>query len=75
VDRVLARSESKARAVIEILRAEQAELGPQLRTLVLCDFADAPGKLPEGEGLTGSAPARTMQRRVTGAPDVPSRHD
>jgi superfamily II DNA or RNA helicase len=46
VDRVLARSESKARAVIEILRAEQAELGPQLRALVLCDFADAPGKLP-----------------------------
>ena len=46
VDRVLARSESKARAVIEILRAEQSELGPQLRALVLCDFADAPGKLP-----------------------------
>ena len=46
VDRVLARSESKARAVIEILRAEQAELGPRLRALVLCDFADAPGKLP-----------------------------
>jgi len=46
VDRVLARSESKARAVIEILRAEQAELGPLLRALVLCDFADAPGKLP-----------------------------
>ena len=46
VDRVLARSESKARAVIEILRAEQAELGALLRALVLCDFADAPGKLP-----------------------------
>jgi superfamily II DNA or RNA helicase len=41
VDRVLARSESKARAAIEILAAESAELGPRLRALVLCDFEDA----------------------------------
>jgi len=46
VDRVLARSESKARAVAEILRAESAELGPQLRALVLCDFEEAAGTLP-----------------------------
>jgi superfamily II DNA or RNA helicase len=46
VDRVLARSQSKARAVTEILRAESAELGPQLRSLVLCDFEEAAGTLP-----------------------------
>ena len=45
VDRVLARSESKARAAIEILAAESAELGSRLRALVLCDFEDAGGML------------------------------
>ena len=43
VDRVLARSESKARAAVEILRAEAAELGDRLRALVLTDFAEAGG--------------------------------
>jgi hypothetical protein len=38
---VLARSESKARAVAEILHAESAELGARLRALVLCDFEEA----------------------------------
>jgi superfamily II DNA or RNA helicase len=46
VDRVLARSESKARAVAEILRTESAELGPRLRALVLCDFEEVGGTLP-----------------------------
>jgi superfamily II DNA or RNA helicase len=46
VDRVLARSESKARAVSEILRAESAEIGSRLRALVLCDFEEAGGTLP-----------------------------
>jgi superfamily II DNA or RNA helicase len=46
VDRVLARSEGKARAVTEILRAEAAELGSRLRSLVLCDFEEAAGTLP-----------------------------
>jgi len=46
VDRVLARSESKARAAIEILAAESAELGSRLRALVLCDFEDAGGMVP-----------------------------
>lgn len=46
VDRVLARSESKAHAVIEILRAESAELGPKLRSLVLCDYEEAGGTVP-----------------------------
>ena len=48
VDRVLARSESKARAAIEILAAESAELGSRLRALVLCDFEDAGGMVPAG---------------------------
>ena len=43
VDRVLARSASKATAAAEILRAEYAELGGQLRALVLTDFAEAGG--------------------------------
>jgi superfamily II DNA or RNA helicase len=41
VDRVLARSEGKALAAVEILRAEAAELGGRLRALVLTDFAEA----------------------------------
>jgi superfamily II DNA or RNA helicase len=41
VDRVLARSEGKALAAVEILRAEAAELGDRLRALVLTDFAEA----------------------------------
>jgi superfamily II DNA or RNA helicase len=41
VDRVLARSESKAQAVTEILRAESGELGSRLRALVLTDFTEA----------------------------------
>jgi superfamily II DNA or RNA helicase len=46
VDRVLARSESKARAAAEILRAEDAELGSRLRALVLTDVAEAGGPVP-----------------------------
>jgi superfamily II DNA or RNA helicase len=51
VDRVLARSQSKAQAVTEILRAESAELGDRLRALVLTDFAEAGGTVPAA--LTG----------------------
>ena len=58
VDRVLARSEAKALAATEILRAEAGELGGRLRALVLTDFAEAgatvpaalTGVLPEGAG-------------------------
>ena len=46
VDRVLARSASKASAAVEILRAESAELGGRLRVLVLTDFAQAGGTVP-----------------------------
>lgn len=46
VDRVLARSASKAYAAAEILRAEAAELGGRLRALILTDFAEAGGTVP-----------------------------
>jgi superfamily II DNA or RNA helicase len=46
VDRVLARSASKATAATEILRAEYGELGSRLRALVLTDFAEAGGTVP-----------------------------
>jgi hypothetical protein len=46
VDRVLARSASKASAAAEILRAESAELGGRLRALVLTDFIEAGGTVP-----------------------------
>ena len=46
VDRVLARSASKGAAAVEILRAEAAELGPRLRSVVLCDHEVASAELP-----------------------------
>ena len=61
VDRVLARSEAKTRAAVEILRAEHAELGSRLRALVLTDFIDAGGTVPatlRGVLVTGSGGAR-----------------
>jgi len=61
VDRVLARSESKAQAVTEILRAESAELGSRLRALVLTDFTEAGGTvsaLLEGVMDEGAGGAR-----------------
>lgn len=52
VDRVLARSESKAHAAAEILRAESAELGDRLRALILTDFTEASGTVPASlEGI------------------------
>lgn len=37
VDRLLARSEAKSRAVVEIVRAEHEALGPRMAMLVICD--------------------------------------
>ena len=48
IDRVLARSESKAHAITSILSTEAAELGSRLRALVLCDFVSAGGMVPAG---------------------------
>ncbi len=74
VDRVLARSESKARAAIEILAAESAELGSRLRALVLCDFQDAGGhgRLADLAGVlqSGSGGARLVLETLLGDPQA-----
>lgn len=46
VDRVLARSDAKTDAAVEITAAEAAELGERLRALILCDFESASATLP-----------------------------
>ncbi|SHJ73698.1 Helicase conserved C-terminal domain-containing protein [Nocardiopsis flavescens] len=46
VDRVLARSDSKAHATAEILAAEHTALGERLRALVLCDHERASSRPP-----------------------------
>ena len=73
VDRVLARSESKARAAIEILAAESAELGSRLRALVLCDFEDAGGMVPAdlaGVLRSGSGGARLVLETLLADPQA-----
>ncbi|MGE5137185.1 MAG: DEAD/DEAH box helicase family protein [Gemmatimonadota bacterium] len=62
VDRVLARSASKAQAVTDILIAENADLGPRLRALVLCDFEEASGTVPAR--LTGILEAESGGARL-----------
>ena len=51
VDRVLARSESKSRAMVEIVSAEHRNLGDRLAMLVICDHEAAPSTV-------GDRPAR-----------------
>lgn len=46
VDRVLARSDAKTDAAVEIVAAEATELGERLRALILCDFESASATLP-----------------------------
>lgn len=46
IDRVLARSEAKTRAVREILAAEADALGDRLRAVVMCDYERATATLP-----------------------------
>src|SRR5690606_29250914 len=46
VDRVLARSEAKTDAAVQILAAEAANLSSRLRSLVLCDHEQASATLP-----------------------------
>ena len=48
VDRVLARSASKALATAEIADVEWSERGAALRMLVICDFETASATVPEG---------------------------
>jgi superfamily II DNA or RNA helicase len=52
VDRVLARSEAKTRAAVEIVGHEHLALGDRLRMLVLCDHERASATLPSAlEGV------------------------
>ncbi len=77
VDRVLARSEGKALATVEILRAEAAELGDRLRALVLTDYAEAGalagaelgGVLADGAGGALLALATLLGDEATAALD------
>lgn len=46
IDRVLARSEAKTHAAVEIARVEQGALGELRRLLVLCDHESATATLP-----------------------------
>jgi superfamily II DNA or RNA helicase len=77
VDRVLARSEGKALAAVEILRAEAAELGGRLRALVLTDYAEAGalagaelgGVLADGAGGALLALATLLGDEATAALD------
>lgn len=48
VDRVVARSASKALATVEIAEREAQVRGPALRLLVICDFEKASPTVPEG---------------------------
>src|SRR5690606_39246401 len=46
VDRVLARSEAKSQAAVEIVAAEDRHLGERARVLILCDHEHASATLP-----------------------------
>ena len=66
VDRVLARSGSKAGAAAEILRAEAGELGDRLRALVLTDFAEAGATIPAAlAGVTDEGAGGALGTLVT----------
>ncbi len=75
VDRVLARSESKARAMVEIVSAEHRNLGDRLAMLVICDHEaasatvgiDLQGVLTERAGSARSALAHLVADQVTAA--------
>ena len=74
VDRVLARSESKTAAVVEIVGAEHRNLGDGLRMLVLCDHeragatlpADLPGVIDQQSGSAHAMLAALVAGAETG---------
>ena len=73
VDRVLARSESKTAAVVEIVAAEHRNLQDGLRMLVLCDHERAGATLPAD--LSGvidqqSGSAHAMLHALVTAPET-----
>ena len=53
VDRVCALSAAKASAAMQVLDAEHAALGDELRALVLCDYEDEPAQTPSSLRATG----------------------
>ncbi|MGA8258565.1 MAG: DEAD/DEAH box helicase family protein [Nocardioides sp.] len=61
VDRVLARSEAKAGALVEIVTAEHRVLGDRLAMLVICDHEVASATLPAD--LEGVVPLRAGSAR------------
>lgn len=74
VDRVLARSEAKTHAAVEIVQAEHRTLQDRLRMLVLCDHeyasavlpADLAGVIPEQAGSAHLA----LEQLVAGVPHL-----
>ena len=73
VDRVLARSESKTRAVVEICAHEHLNLAERMRMLVLCDHERAGATLPAD--LTGvidqqAGSAHAMLSALVAAPET-----
>jgi hypothetical protein len=73
VDRVLARSESKTQAVVEICAHEHLNLAERMRMLVLCDHERAGATLPAD--LTGvidqqAGSAHAMLTALVAAPDT-----
>jgi type III restriction/modification enzyme restriction subunit len=77
VDRVLARSESKTAAVVEICAHEHLNLAERMRMLVLCDHERAGATLPAD--LTGvidqqAGSAHAMLAALVAAPDTAGLH-
>jgi len=62
VDRVLARSESKSRAMVEIIAAEHRTIGDRLAMLVICDHESASATL--GVDLRGVLAERAGSARL-----------
>lgn len=76
VDRVVARSEAKTRAAVEIVAAESANLAGRMRALVVTDHERATATLPAG--LTGvmeseAGSAVLVARRLAGDSRLASR--
>lgn len=74
--RIVARSEAKTSATVEIVAAESAALAGRLRALVVCDHETSPASLPMG--LAGvmdpqSGSALAVARRLAGDARLASR--
>jgi superfamily II DNA or RNA helicase len=72
VDRVCSLSESKASATVQLLAAEQAALGADLRALVLCDYEDKAAQAPShlGEPPRSGSAVGTLHALSSGVPEL-----